>query len=145
MRPHPYLRAYMAGIVVPTMFLVVIMTVDAVHRFYFEVSSQFVLGLPAPPLERALLFPMAVVPNLWGLWNMLYLRLRSLVRWPLGLHGAALVPILMPAGIALASTLDVFTIQWRLALPMLPVGMAIYYLAWKHVVGFLNEEMGIAD
>jgi hypothetical protein len=27
---------------------------------------------------------------------------------------------------------------------MLPVGMAIYYLVWKHVVGALNAEMGIA-
>ena len=57
----------MAGIVVPTAFLSVIMTVDVYHRYYFEVSSQFVLGTPARPLERALLFPMAVVPNAWGL------------------------------------------------------------------------------
>jgi hypothetical protein len=145
MRPRPYLRAYMAGIVVPTLFLLVIIALDAVHRFYFEVSTQFVLGIAAPPLERALLFPMAVVPNVWGVWNILYLALRSRVRWPLGAHGAMLVPILMPAGIALARTLDVFTIQWHLALPMLPLGMAIYYLVWKHVVGRLNEEMGIAD
>jgi hypothetical protein len=88
---------------------------------------------------------MAIVPNLWGVWNMLYLSLRSRRRWPLGLHGALLVPILMPAGIALARTLDVFMIQWHLALPMLPVGMAIYYLVWKHVVGALNAEMGIAE
>ena len=47
MRTHPYLRAYMAGIVVPTAFLLVIMTIDVYHRFYFEVSSQFVLGTPA--------------------------------------------------------------------------------------------------
>jgi len=144
MRTRPYLRAYMAGIVVPTMFLLVIMGLDAFHRFYFEVSTQFVLGIAAPPLERALLFPMAVVPNVWGVWNILYLALRSRVRWPLGVHGAMLVPILMPAGIVLARTLDVFTIQWHLALPMLPLGMAIYYLVWKHAVGRLNEEMGIA-
>lgn len=144
MKTRPYLRAYMAGIVVPTVFLIVIMAVDAFHRFYFEVSTQFVLGIPAAPLERALLFPMAVVPNLWGLWNMLYLAIGARRRWPLGLHGACLVPILMPVGLALAWTLDVFTVQWSLALPMLPVGMAIYYLVWKHVVGSLNTEMGIA-
>jgi hypothetical protein len=144
MRPHPYLRAYMAGIVVPTVFLLVIMAVDAYHRYYFEVSSQFVLGLPARPLERAILFPMAIVPNVWGLWNMLYLALGPRVRLPLGLHGALLVLVLMPAGVALAWTLDVFTIQWRFAIPMLPVGTALYYLAWKHIVGFLNDEMGIA-
>jgi hypothetical protein len=27
---------------------------------------------------------------------------------------------------------------------MVPVGMAIYYLAWKHLVAFLNREVGIA-
>ncbi len=145
MRSHPYLRAYMAGIVVPTLFLMVIMVIDAYHVFYLEVPSQFVFGLPSRPLERAVLFPMAVVPNLWGLWNVLYLRTRSLTRLPLGLHGALLVAVLMPAGIALARILDVFTIQMRFAVPALPVGMAVYYLVWKHVVGFLNVEMGIAS
>ena len=144
MRPHPYLRAYMAGIVVPTLFLLVIVTLDAYHRFYFEVSNQFVLGLPARPLERALLFPMAIVPNVWGVWNVLHLALRSRVRLPLGVHGALLILFLIPAGVALARVFDAFTIQLRFALPMVPIGMAIYYLAWKYVVGFLNEEMGIA-
>jgi hypothetical protein len=144
MRPHPYLRAYMAGIVVPTLLLLVIMSVAAYHRYYFEVPNQFVLGLPAQPLQRAILFPMAIVPNVWGLWNMLYLALRSRLRLPLGLHGALLVLILIPGGVALARMLDVFTIQLRFALPMIPIGMTAYYLAWKYVVGFLNGEMGIA-
>jgi hypothetical protein len=133
----------MAGIVVPTLFLLVILTVLSFHRYYFEVSSQFVIPLPSAPLERALVFPMAVVPNLWGLWNMLHVALRSRVRLPLGVHGALLVLVLMPGGVVLARTLDVFAIQWRFALPMVPVGMAVYYLAWKHLVGFLNEELGI--
>jgi hypothetical protein len=25
-----------------------------------------------------------------------------------------------------------------------PIGMAVYYLAWKYLVGFLNDEVGIA-
>jgi putative effector of murein hydrolase LrgA (UPF0299 family) len=66
------------------------------------------------------------------------------VRLPLGVHGALLILFLIPAGVALARVFDAFTIQWRFALPMVPIGMAIYYLAWKYVVGFLNEEMGIA-
>ena len=144
MRAHPYLRAYMAGIVVPTLFLLVIMAFFAYTRFYFEVSSQFVLGLPAAPLERAILFPMAVVPNAWGVWNLLHLALRSRLALPLGLHGALLPLVLMPVGVALARALDVFTIQWQFALPMAPIAMAVYYLMWKHVVGFLNEEIGIA-
>lgn len=144
MRAHPYLRAYMAGIVVPTLFLLVVVAVDAYHRYYFEVSNQFVIPLASRPLDRAILFPMAVVPNVWGLWNMLYLRLRSRVPLSLGLYGALLVAVLIPGGIALAGIFDTFTTQWRFALPMFPVGMAVYYLAWKYAVGFLNAELGIA-
>jgi hypothetical protein len=144
MRTHPYLRAYMAGIAVPTLLLLVIMTVYACFHFYFEVPSQFIVEMPARPLERALVFPMALVPNIWGLWNMLYLAVRSRVRLSLGLHGALLPLLLFPAGIALARALDVFTIQWQYALPMIPIGMAAYYLAWKFLVGFLNQEIGIA-
>ena len=144
MRPHPYLRAYMAGIVVPTLSLIVIMAIFAYHQYYFEVSSQFVVGLPGRPLERAIVFPMAVVPNAWGLWNMLRLALASRVRLSLGVHGAVLTLVLMPGGVALARVLDAFTIQWQFALPMIPIGMATYYLAWKYFVGFLNEELGIA-
>jgi hypothetical protein len=144
MKPHPYLRAYMAGIAVPTFVLIFILTVYAYNRFYFEVSSQFVLPLPGEPLDRAIVFPMAVVPNMWGAWNMLYLALRSRLKWSLAVHGAILPLLLMPMGFALASALDVFPVQWDLALPMAPVGATVYYLAWKYLVGFLNQEVGIA-
>ncbi len=144
MRTRPFLRAYMAGIVVPTLFLLVVVAVDAYHKYYFEVSNQFVIPLASRPLDRALLFPMAVVPNVWGLWNMLYLRLRTRVPLSLGVFGALLVVVLIPGGIALGRLFDSFSIQWRFALPMFPVGMALYYLAWKYLVSFLNEEIGIA-
>jgi hypothetical protein len=134
----------MAGIAVPTGLLIVILTVYAYNRFYFEVSSQFVIPLPGAPLDRAIVFPMAVVPNMWGAWNMLYLALRSRVKWSLGVHGALLPLLLMPLGVALASALDVFTLDWEFVLPMAPVGMTVYYLAWKYLVGFLNQEVGIA-
>jgi len=144
MRTHPYLRAYMAGIAVPTFVLLLIMTIYACFRFYFEVPSQFIVEMPARPLERALVFPMAIVPNIWGFWNMLYLAVRPRTRLSLGLYGAILPLLLFPGGIALARALDVFGIQWRFALPMIPIGMAAYYLAWKFLVGFLNQEIGIA-
>ena len=144
MKPHPYLRAYMAGIVVPTIALILIMLVYVSQRYYFEVSSQFVIPLPSEPLDRAIVFPMAVVPNLWGVWNMLHVALRRRFHWPLGVHGALLPLVLMPAGVLLARSLDVFSIQWQFALPMIPVGMAIYYLAWKYLVSFLNAEVGVA-
>ena len=66
------------------------------------------------------------------------------MRLPLGLHGSLLVVLLMPAGVVLARAVDTFSIQWGLALPMLPIGMAVYYLAWKYLVEFLNEEIGVA-
>lgn len=144
MRSRPYLRAYMAGIVVPTVFLLVIMSIDAYHVFYFEVPSQFVFGLPSRPLERTILFPMAVVPNLWGLWNMVWVGTKSRTGLPIGLHGALLVAFIVPAGILLGSALELFHIQVWYALPAIPVGMILYYLAWKFLVGLLNQEMGIA-
>ena len=144
MRPHPFIRAYMAGVTVPTVFLLALLAIYAYFRFYFEVPNQFVIPLPGPPLERAIVFPMAVVPNMWGAWNMLHLALPSRARLSLGVHGALLPLILIPFGIVLARQLDVFTIQPQFALPMFPVGMTVYYLAWKYLVGFLNAEVGIA-
>ena len=144
MHTHPYLRAYTAGIVVPTVLLPVLVAIDAYQQYYFEVSNQFVIPLASSPLDRAILFPMAVVPNAWGVWNMLYQWLRRRVPLSLGAFGALLVVVLIPGGIALAGAVDAFTIQWRFALPMLPIGGVLYYLAWKYCVGFLNEELGIA-
>ena len=62
MNTHPYLRAYMPGIVVPTVFLLVAMTGFMLARFVYNVPV---------PIERVIVFPMAVVPNLWGAWNVL--------------------------------------------------------------------------
>ncbi len=51
----------------------------------------------------------------------------------------------MPAGIVLAQVVDaVPPVQWRFAAPMVPIAMAVYYLAWKYLVGFLSEEVGVA-
>ena len=144
MRPRPYLRAYMAGVLIPTFVLLWIAAVDAYHMFYLEVPSQFIFGLPARPLERAILFPMAVVPNLWGTWNMLWVATRSLTHLSIGAHGSVLPALLVPAGILLARTTQLFDIQMGFALLAIPVGMAAYYLAWKFLVGSLNAEIGIA-
>ena len=144
MRTHPYLRAYMAGIAVPTIFLLVAMSVYAIYRFYLEVPSQFVFGIPAAPLERMVMFPMAVVPNLWGVWNMLYLRLKPQLAVPLPVFGALLPMLLVPSLIMLGRAANAFDVQMGYALPAIPVGMALYYLVWKFAVGALNDEMGIA-
>jgi hypothetical protein len=134
----------MAGIVVPTIVLLWIAVVYAYHVFYVEVPSQFIFGLPARPLERTILFPMAVVPNLWGIWNMLWVATRSRTGLSIGLHGCVIPVLLVPGGIFLARTTELFYIQTGFALLAIPVGMAIYYLAWKFIVGSLNAELGIA-
>ena len=135
MRQHPYLRAYMAGITIPTMFLMVALSVFSIERFVYDVPV---------PVERLLVFPMALVPNLWGIWNMLYLALHSRRRLPIGFHGTILVLILVPLGLLLAWALDIKLVSLKLVEAVFPFALIIYYLAWKYVVRFFNELLGIA-
>jgi len=134
MSKHPYLRAYLAGIAVPTMLMLVVIIVFVVVRFVYNVPIA---------IERLLVFPMAVVPNLWGLWNMFYVRLETR-RLPLGVHGAALVLLLAPVGFTLARALEIGIVTPGLAFTVAPVGLIAYYLLWKHIVGFLNQLLGVA-
>lgn len=135
MGAHPYLRAYMAGITVPTMFLLVI--------FAFFWVARFVYNVPVP-IEHVLVFPMALVPNLWGVWNVLYLRLRSGRRLPIGLHGAALVCLLSPIGYLLIRAQQYLIVPPTLILFVFTAIVLIYYLMWKYVVAFFNALLGIA-
>jgi len=137
MNQHTYLRAYLAGIAVPTVFLLVIMTGYCVLRYAYDFPV---------PVERVIVFPMAVVPNLWGLWNVAFIALRS--RWQLniGLHGALLPILLAPLGIVVTSLLN-FSIPGFAAhaFPILaPLALILYYFAWKYLVGFLNGVVGLA-
>jgi hypothetical protein len=137
MNQHPYLRAYLAGIAVPTPFLLVIITGYTLLRLVYHFPV---------PVERFIVFPMAVVPNLWGLWNVLFIAWRGHVRLSLGLHGALLPILLGPLGL-LASTLLNFSIPGFAAhaFPILaPVALIVYYLVWKYLVGFLNRVLGLA-
>jgi hypothetical protein len=134
MNSHPYLRAYMAGICLPTMLLLVATTGFTFARFVYDIPI---------PIERIVVFPMAVVPNAWGVWNMLFLRLGSR-RWPLGLHGAVLPVLLIPLGVALARLLDITIITARVIAVFAPVAIILYYLAWKYLVGYFNRVLGIS-
>ncbi|MEK6280399.1 MAG: hypothetical protein AABN95_08615 [Acidobacteriota bacterium] len=134
MNKHPYLRAYLAGIAVPTMFMLIVLT--------FFIVARFVYNVPVA-IERLLVFPMAVVPNLWGVWNMLYVRLDSRHRLPFGIHGAVLVLLLAPIGLTLAKALDLWIVTPTLVITVLPVGLIVYYLAWKHIVGFFNQLLRV--
>jgi hypothetical protein len=144
---HPYLRAYMAGIVVPTAFLLVAMTAFTLARFVFEVPV---------PIERVVVFPMALIPNLFGLWNILYVALRSRSALSIGAHGALLPFVIIPLGLTLGIVLGVVSIDQggvhafqAVRLPysrgvfVLPVVVIVYYLVWKYIVGFLNDLVGI--
>jgi hypothetical protein len=148
MNTHPYLRAYMAGIVVPTLVLLLVLTGFCIARLVYH--------LPVP-IERVIIFPMALVPNMFGLWNMFYLWLRPRRHLPLGLHGALLPFVLAPCGVALASALGFVTLgssglmcldQLIIPYPYVAVaftiGLIVYYLAWKYLVGFFNRVLGIA-
>ena len=64
MNRHPYLRAYMAGVLLPTWFLLIALAGFVAGRLVFQIPI---------PIERIIVFPMAVVPNLWGLWNLVYI------------------------------------------------------------------------
>jgi len=149
MNQHPYLRAYMAGVAVPTALLLVATTVFFVTRL--------ILNVPVP-IERAIIFPLAIIPNAFGLWNMLYLKLRPHWKTPIGLHGAALPFLLGPIGFVIASALDVIraTEHGLIVFDVVHVpysrivvgpffAIAFYYLLWKYLVGFLNRVVGIGE
>jgi hypothetical protein len=137
MNKHPYLRAYLGGIAVPTVFLLIGMTVYTVVRYVYNVPV---------PIERAIVFPMAVVPNAWGLWNVLYRAFLAPRHLSLGVFGGALPLLLAPCGYLTARLLG-FTIPHEVlsVVPFaLPVALILYYLVWKHFVGFLNAELDVA-
>ena len=147
MNTHPNLRAYLAGVFVPTLALPLMLTGVIIVRL--------VLALPVP-VERFVIFPMAFVPTLWGLWNMLWLCSHSRTGLAVGVHGAALPVLLLPLGALAASSLGILAIgphgvvwfnavdvPYSLIAPCWLAAIAGYYLIWKFIVGFLNRLMGI--
>lgn len=136
MRTYRYLRAYLAGIAVPTAFLLLFVTGFAVARH---------LGAVPGPAERVIIFPMAVLPNLWGVWNMLYAWLAPRRRIPIGLYGAVLPLIVGPSAVVLSHVMGVDLPN--LAVRLFPVALAVvaaaYYLLWKYLVRLLNEVLEI--
>src|SRR5262249_5964656 len=103
--------------------------------------AQYALHIPLP-FERVIIFPMTLVPNLWGLWNILWVGLLAPRRISIGLFGALLPFLLAPGGLLLAH-LFAFTIP-RVVPYFFPVGVIVYYLAWKHLVARLNAIIGVA-
>ena len=148
MNTHPYLRAYLGGVFLPTLALPLILTLFIVLRIMIQVPV---------PIERVMIFPMAVVPSLFGLWNMVYLGSHPSMHHPIGLHGAVLPLLIAPLGALVGTSLGVlqfgvhgivwfqaYSISYAWIAPGFLVAMAGYYLVWKYIVGFLNRVLGIA-
>jgi hypothetical protein len=148
MNTHPYLRAFLAGAFVPTLILPLMLTGFIVARLVLQVPL---------PIERGLVFPLALVPSLWALWNMLWIGSHARTHLPIGLHGALLPCILLPCGAVLGTCLGILAIGARgvvwfqtlhvpyaLIGPVFLAGVVAYYLVWKYVLGFLNRTLGIA-
>lgn len=148
MKPHSYLRAFLAGAFVPTLILPVMLTVFIVVRL--------VLQFPVP-IERGLVFPLALVPCLWGLWNMLWLSSHERTHLSLAAHGAFLPLVLAPAGAVVATLSGVFALGangitwfevWHIPYVLIACGfcaaLIAYYLVWKYVVSFVNRTLEIA-
>ncbi|HKD09201.1 MAG TPA: hypothetical protein VKB79_25080 [Bryobacteraceae bacterium] len=136
MRRYIYLRAYMAGVTVPSVLVMLMLTSFVVLRFGYNVSI---------PIERFLVFPLAIVPCLWGLWNMLYVVVRKHWRIPLGLHGA-LVPLVaapLALGNAFLAGFQISRSAWTIFPAGVSLAMLAYYLAWKYLVGFLNGVLDV--
>ena len=148
MPSHPYLRAYLAGIFLTTLILPLMLTAFIVIRLVLQVPV---------PIERGLVFPMALVPAGWGLWNMLWLATHERTHLAVGVHGAALPFLLLPIGATFAHCYGILefgaaSVIWFQAIHVpyaiiaagFCCGVAVYYLVWKYIVGFLNRTLGIA-
>src|SRR5690242_21560848 len=137
MNQHPYLRAYLAGIAVPTPLLLVAMSAYTLFRVVYHFPV---------PVERFIVFPMAVVPNAWGLWNVLFIAWRRRVPLSLGLHGALLPILLGPLGLVASAFLNFSVPDFAAHIfPVLaPAALILYYFAWKYLVGFLNRVLDLA-
>ena len=144
---YPYVRAYMAGVTLPTIFLLVILGIFVLVRLILQVPV---------PLERIIVFPMAMVPNVFGLWNMLYLRLRQTRQISIGAWGALLPFLLAPLGATVACSLGflstsangvqyfgVIHASYGLLALNFCIAVVIYYLGWKYLVNFFNRVVGI--
>ena len=148
MNNHPYLRAYLAGVFIPTLVFPVTVTLLIAGKHMVHAAI---------PVERVIIFPLAFIPITWGLWNVLWAASRNATHLPPGVHGAILPFLLMPAGAILAKCLgviafapnsvtwfEIFTIPYWLIACGFVFALVMYYLVWKYIIGFVNRELGIA-
>jgi len=144
---HRYLRAYLAGVFVPTLILPLFLTAFVVIRLVFQIPV---------PIERVIIFPTALLPVAWGLWNALWLGSHTRTHLGLGPHGAILAILVVPFGAVVAGHLGILAfdatgvsklgihLPYALVAAGLCCFIAVYYLVWKYIVGFINGVLGIA-
>jgi len=127
-----YLKAYLAGIATPTVFLLLFVSGFTVARHLWEVPG---------PAERVIIFPMAILPNLWGVWNVLLAWTRRRRPVSSGAFGAMLPLIVAPIAYLITRIAGVELPPFLVRVfPMAFVTVVgVYYLLWKYVVQFLND------
>ena len=127
----------MAGILPPTVFSLIVYVVMSV--------GHEPIAAKLPPMERFIvfLFPLVVVPNLWGIWNGLWVVMRR--RLPLAVHGGLLPLVNAAVGYLSVRLMNVpITPIMTRGLPIsLAISMVAYYLVWKYAVGFLNALVDV--
>jgi len=132
MRSHRYVRAYLAGIALPTL---VVCAGGSMAVLFFNRLE--------PSIQRVLLLPIATNPVVWGIWNMVWVALGPRWRVQIGWHGAILAALLIGVGVLLAGRLDVSEVTpLRGGTVLVPTGVA-YYLLWRYGVSFLNSLVGL--
>ena len=148
MNPHPYLRAFLAGVFVPTIILPGMLLLFLLVHYALQ---------PSFPAERGLIFPMSLIPLAWGLWNVLWKWSHPSTHLSVGAHGAILPLLLLPTGTLIGTSLGILRlgssgvtwfqaiqVPYALIAAVFAAVLAAYYLVWKYVVGFVNRTLGIA-
>src|SRR5713101_5792987 len=118
MNTHPYLRAYMAGIALPTMLLLVPNLFGAWNMFYLWLRPRrhFSIGL------HGALLPFLLAP------------IAFTIATSLGFLAVT------PGGVVWFQTI---TVHYAFVATGFTAALAVYYLVWKHVVAFFNQVLGI--
>jgi hypothetical protein len=148
MNTHPYLRAFLAGVFVPTIILPGLLLLFLIVHYAWQ---------PQFPVERSLVFPMSLIPVTWGLWNVLWKASHTSTNLSVGAPGAILPVLLLPSGTVIgtasgivhlgstsATWFETIQIPYALIAAFFAAALAAYYLIWKYVVGFVNRTLGIA-
>jgi hypothetical protein len=107
---------YMAGITVPTAFFLIASGAYTLFRLVYH---------PPVPVERFIVFPLAAVPNAWGLWNVVFILWRQRLQMSIGLHGALLPFLIAPLDIVFISLPNV-------TIP----SFAVHFSQWRRLSGF---------